>query len=73
MKLFPFALRKTIPPHLRFPVRVPNTQISFQLHPVKTNPDSEARQGLYLPGLEGRQSGAVWNTAERVWGVAVPN
>jgi hypothetical protein len=36
----------------------------FQLHPVKRNPDSEARRDPVLPGLEGRQSGATWNKME---------
>ena len=40
-------------------MRDPNPQIGFQLHPVKRNPDSEARRDSVLPGLEGRQSGAT--------------
>jgi hypothetical protein len=44
-------------------VRDSNTQIGFQLHPVKPHHLSEAKNGKVLPGLEGRQ--AEWNEMER--------
>ena len=33
-----------------------NNALGFQLHQVKQNLDSEARQGFVLPGLKGWQA-----------------